>query len=70
MMLIAIRCDAGRDVQGTERKVTILIDHMGKRHETWMEWPDLKAEGIHWGPILSITPEEYLRQSQIACGEA
>lgn len=70
MMLIAIRCDAGKDQANKDRKITILVDHMGHRHETWTHWPDLADDGIHWGPILSITPEEYLRQCQISCGEA
>lgn len=70
MMLIAILCDAGKDSTGRERKISILIDHMGFQHETRMEWPDRREPGVHFGPILKITPEEYLLHYRAACGEA
>jgi hypothetical protein len=69
MMLIAIRLDAKKDVTGKEQKVTVLIDHMGQRHETRIGWPEYNEPGIHWGPIFLITPQEYLLECQIACGE-
>jgi hypothetical protein len=69
-MLIAIRCDAGKDTDGTERKVTVYIDHFGHRQMTKVGWPAPDEEGIHWGPVLGITPKEYLLECQIACAEA
>ena len=69
-MLIAILCDAGKDLDGTERKVTILIDQQGRRHETRGGWPDPGDVSVYWGPILMITREEYIAECQIACGEA
>jgi hypothetical protein len=69
-MLIAILCDAGPDLDKTDRKVTILIDQEGHRHETRVGWPDPGDVSICWGPILMITPKEYLTECQIACGEA
>jgi len=70
MMLIAIRCDAGKDLDGSECKITIYIDHFGHRQKTEVGWPNTDEEGIHWGPILGITRREYLLECQIACGEA
>jgi len=70
MMPIAILCNAGKDSTGKDRKITILIDHMGHRIESWDRWPGPKEEGFHWGPILWITPSEYLTQLQITRGEA
>jgi hypothetical protein len=70
MMLIAIRLDAGQDQTGMERKVTVLIDHMGQRHDTRMDWPKPDEPGIHWGPIFQVTPQEWLAECQIATGSA
>lgn len=67
-MLIAILCDAGPDLDGSERKVTIFIDQEGNRHETRIGWPDVGDVSVHWGPILLITREEYILESQIAYG--
>lgn len=65
-MLIAIRCDAGKDQTGRERKVSILVDSMGQLQEVRLGWPKTDEAGIHWGPLLRITPEEYLVQLKIA----
>jgi len=70
MILIGIRCDAGPDVQGKERKVTIVINADGELQEVRLGWPDPKSEELSDSVILKITPEEYLRQLQIQCGEA
>ena len=69
-MLIAILCDAGPDLDKTDRKVTILIGPDGARQETRVGWPDPGDVSICWGPILMITREEYILERQIACGEA
>ena len=69
-MLIAILCDAGLDLDKTDRKITILIDQQGCRHETRRGWPEPGDVSICWGPILMITREEYIAECQIACGEA
>lgn len=70
MMLIAIRLDAGKDLFGKDRKVTVFIDHMGHRHDTQLGWPDPAADGIHWGPIFAITQGEWIAELQIATGAA
>jgi hypothetical protein len=69
MILIGIRCDAGLDVQGKERKVTIIIDADGGLQGVRLGWPDPRSEELADSVILQITPEEYLRQLQIQCGE-
>lgn len=70
MILIGIRCDAGNDAEGKERKVTIVINADGELQEVRIGWPDPKDESLGDGPILEITPEEYVRQLQISVGEA
>lgn len=70
MMMIAIRLDAGKDSTGQQRKISVLVDHMGHQQETRPGWPDAKEAGIHFGPIFKITPEEYDLQRRISCGEA
>lgn len=69
-MLIAILCDAGPDLDKTERKITILVDKDGNRQETRIGWPDVGDVSIHWGLILHITREEYILQENIAYGNA
>lgn len=69
MILIGIRCDAGPDVQGKERKVTVVINADGELQEVRLGWPGPRDESLCDGPILRITPEEYLLQCQIQCGE-
>ena len=69
-MMIAILCDAGPDLDGSERKLSILLDQEGCRHETRIGWPDVGDVSIHWGLILHITREEYILQENIAYGNA
>lgn len=70
MMMIAILLDAGKDSTGKQRKISVMIDHMGQQQETRVGWPDSKEVGIHFGPVFKITPEEYALQCRIACAEA
>jgi hypothetical protein len=70
MILIGIRCDAGPDMDGTERKVTIVIDADGALQEVRRGWPGPKDTELCESVILRITSEEYLLQCRIACGEA
>jgi hypothetical protein len=69
MILIGIRCDAGPGTDGKPRKVTVLINADGELQGVRLGWPDPKDTDLCEGPILRITPEEYLLQCQIQCGE-
>lgn len=66
--MIAILCDAGKDVTGKERKVTLLLDPQGQLCDVRTGWLHPDQAEFHWGPILRITPEEYIFHLQIATG--
>lgn len=66
-MLIAVRLDAGPDLDGRERKLTLYIDSSGALFDVLSGWPR-PGPTVQQGPILRITPEEYELQLQIAMG--
>ena len=67
-MMIAIRCDAGKDDRGTERRTTLYINQNGNIQDAMVGWPDQFEDGIECGPILRVTPEEYIFQCQVSTG--
>lgn len=67
-MKIAILLNAGKDSIGRERKLTMLLDQQGQVHDVLPEWPEPHDQSVHWGPILVITPEEYIFYLQVAQG--
>lgn len=67
-MKIAILLDAGKDSGGRERKLTMLLDEKGQMHDVLPEWPAANDHSYHQGPILRITPEEYIFYLQVAQG--
>jgi hypothetical protein len=69
MIRIGIRCTAGPDAEGKERKVTIVINVDGGLEEVRIGWPGPKDTELCESIILRITPEEWLLQQQAACGE-
>jgi hypothetical protein len=66
--MIAILCSAGPDAQGAPRKTTLLIGENGYIHGARIGWPEPGEPGFTWGPIILVTPEEWLFQTKLAIG--
>lgn len=67
-MLIAILLDGGPAADASARKLTLLVDQQGAMVDVRVGWPASDDNGLLFGPILQITPDEWLRQLQIAQG--